>query len=141
MMRKIKKITLLMMTALLTLVLCTGCYNWWYGIPDYDYSALEVVGEAELEWEYNEEYSQYEVSVKGVAKNVSGEELESAGVTYLIYDEDGNNIGSAYGYISLLEKDGSWRFCATGSTKFVPASVRLHEICGWKDRGSVFSLG
>ena len=140
-MRIIKKISALMMTVLFTLVFCTGCYNWWYGIPDYDYSALEVVGAVELEWEYNENYGEYEVFVKGVAKNVSGEELESAGVTYLIYDGDGNNIGSAYGYISLVEVGGSWRFCATGSTKFEPVSVRLHEICGWKDRGSVFSLG
>ena len=133
MMRTIKKISLVLMTALLTLVFCTGCLRWWYGIPDYNYSAFEIVGEAELEWMYDEQYNEYVISVKGIAKNVSGEELSGAGITYLIYDGDGNNIGSAYGYIDLVEEGGSWRFCATGSTKYEPVSMRLHEIYGYTE--------
>ena len=132
-MKKCKKIALLVITALLTFVFCTGCMSWWYGIPSYNYEALEVISEAELEWTYDEEYNEYVVSVKGIAKNVAGEELSGAGITYLIYDEDGNNIGSAYGYIDLVEKDGSWRFCATGSTKYEPVSVRLYEVYGYKE--------
>lgn len=133
-MKKCKKIALLVITALLTFVFCTGCMSWWYGIPSYDYEALEVISEAELEWTYNEEYREYEVTVKGIAKNLTGKDLDGAGITYIIYDEEGNGIGSAYGYIDFVEADGTWRFYATTSTKYIPVSVKLHEVYGYQDK-------
>ena len=69
----------------------------------------------------------------GVAQNLENRNWNNVDVTLLLYDEDGNGLGSVSDYIDVVEAKGTWRFCATGTTKYAPASAKLHRIYAYGD--------
>lgn len=82
--------------------------------------------------EYNE-YLGYTAKITGIAKNVSGRSLSYASVEFSVYDNFGNNLGTALANINNLSNGDTWRFEAHlldyPSTK--PASYRIADITAW----------
>ena len=57
-------------------------------------------------------YGYYTYYIEGILKNVSGKKLNYAQVSFVIYDMDGNNIGSAFN-ISSYNKQIKFYFLHT----------------------------
>ena len=131
-MKKRTKLFALLCTVMLLASTFCGCFVGSCGyMPEYE--AFELVGEPTLRWTYEEEYGSYEVTIDGVAKNVKQEDWNGVSITFLLYDAEGNGLGSAFDYIDYVAIDGTWRFCATGSTKYEPVSMELHEIYAYSN--------
>lgn len=87
----------------------------------------EVVGDAVLETD-----SFGFVHIKGTVKNNSGKDRSYLSITYNLYDAEGNQIGTAMDNINNLEKDGTWKFDATGiDIEETVDSFKLVEISGF----------
>ena len=129
--KKWLKLFALLLTALLSVSMFSGCIFLAALIDeatDKGDEAFELVGEPTISWVFDEEYGTYEVSVDGVAKNVTDEDWDGVDVMFLLYDAEGNGLGSASDYIDFVSANGTWRFCAKASTKYEPASVELHKL-------------
>ena len=90
--------------------------------------AFELVDFPTWSWTYNEEYKTYDIVIDGILKNVTNKAWKGVSIILTIYDKDGNGIGSAYDYIEYVAANGTWRFCATATTKYEPAGVTLREV-------------
>ena len=79
------------------------------------------------------EYLGYDASVKGTFKNVSGEDFSYVSVEYIIYDAQGNNLGTAYDNINNLQNGDTWNFNASyiGWTDVEAVSYKLVEVTCW----------
>lgn len=86
----------------------------------------------ELTSEYNE-YLGYSTKITGTAKNITNKNLSYAQIEFSIYDENGNNLGTALANINNLAKGDTWQFEATlidfPSSK--PTSYKLADITTW----------
>ena len=82
-----------------------------------------------MTYEYSS-YLGYTVKIEGTAKNLSGKNYSYASVEYSVYDEDGNNLGTALDNINHLANGDTWKFSATllGFAETKPASYKLVEI-------------
>ena len=89
--------------------------------------AFELVGETTLAWSYNEECQMYDVTVSGLLQNVTDKAWNGVSLTLMLYDEEGNGIGSANDYIEYVAANGTWRFCAVASTKYVPSYAEFYK--------------
>ena len=69
-----------------------------------------TISDTEMSVTYNEYLGYYSVTITGVATNTSGHDLSYASVEYSVYDEAGNNLGTALDNINNLRKGESWRF-------------------------------
>lgn len=87
--------------------------------PDF-----EIVGDITSE---NDGFALY---IKGTIKNNKGRDLSYAQVTFNLYDEEGNQVGTALDNINNLEKDGTWKFKAIG-LETEATSYKLVEITGF----------
>ena len=121
-------------------VICTmmfsGCFLTMFIIDEVvnDTSkALTVDGGMTVSCVYNEEYQMYDVAVDGVVKNISEDDWTWVHVTLVLYDADNNVVGSANTYTELILTNGSWRFCAKGTTMYEVTSAQLHEITGTRE--------
>lgn len=94
--------------------------------PEVKKEKFEIVGEV------SNESDQFAVYLTGVIKNNSGKDCTYVQVTFNLYDEDGNQVGTALANINNLEKDGTWKFKAMGiDTDGAVASYKLAEIEGF----------
>lgn len=59
------------------------------------------------------EYLGYSASIKGSAKNVTKRDFSYASIEYAVYDENGNNLGTAIDNINNLLSGDTWSFEAT----------------------------
>ena len=88
-----------------------------------------TVSDTHMSVTYNE-YLGYSATITGVAENTSGKNFSYASVEFSVYDESGNNLGTALANINILRKGDTWRFEATllsfPSTR--PTSFKLVEI-------------
>lgn len=66
----------------------------------------------------------------GTIKNNKGKTLSYAQVTFNLYDDEGNQIGTAIDNINNFEKDGTWKFKAMG-LETDAKSYKLVEITGF----------
>ena len=92
---------------------------------------LEIIS-SNMSVEYNEYYG-YSVSITGVAKNNTGNDLSYAQVEFSLYDSAGNNLGTAIANVNNIEADGTWRFEATyiGFLDIQPTSYKLADTSAW----------
>ncbi len=88
-----------------------------------------LISNVSMTYEYNE-YLGYTVKITGIAKNNKNRNLSYASVEFSIYDENGNNLGTALDNMNNLGKDETWRFEATyiGWLNVKPASFKLADI-------------
>lgn len=79
--------------------------------------------------DYNS-YLGYSAKITGTAKNLSGKNYSYASIEYTIYDEEGNNLGTAIDNINHLANGDTWKFEANlfsyPSTR--PTSYKLVDI-------------
>lgn len=92
--------------------------------------SLELVGNATMTSSGG--YGYYTYNIEGILKNVSGKKLSYAQVSFVIYDMNGNNIGSAFDNVNYIDVDGTWKFKATyfgqeSNIKYSP----VPEISSW----------
>lgn len=89
-----------------------------------------TISDTQMSVTYNEYLGYYSVTITGVAKNTSGHDLSYASVEYSVYDEVGNNLGTALANINNLRKGDTWRFEAMlfDFPKVRPKSCKLAEI-------------
>ena len=59
----------------------------------------------------NEGYGFY--SINGIIKNNTDRDKGFIDITFILYDKDGNNIGSAYASGESLKAGGNWKFSAS----------------------------
>ena len=132
-MKKIKGLLRLVafcMALALSLISFSGCLMWASAIEEAinrNEDAFELVGETTLTWTYNEEYALYEVNVSGLLQNVTDKAWNGVSLTLMLYDEEGNGIGSASDYIEYVAANGTWRFCAVASTKYIPSYAEFYK--------------
>lgn len=75
---------------------------------------------------------EYSVSITGTLKNNTDSEVSYIGLTYNLYDKDGNQIDTAYANTTNLAAGGSWKFEAFGtSAKDEVASYKLTDVSGF----------
>ena len=74
-------------------------------------NSLELVGNVTMN--SSGDYGYYTYNIEGILKNVSGKKLNYAQVSFVIYDMNGNNIGSAFDNINYIDANGTWKFKAT----------------------------
>lgn len=93
-------------------------------IPDLEISDTEmsVVG--------NDYLGYYSVTIKGVAKNATNKNYSYASVEFSVYDEAGNNLGTAWANINNLKSGDTWRFEAVllSVPETCPVSYTLVKI-------------
>lgn len=72
------------------------------------------------------------VYIEGTIKNNSGNDISYLQIIYNLYDEEGNQVGTAMDNINNLERDGTWKFKAMGfDSNKVVTEYKLSEITGW----------
>lgn len=130
--RKMMKLLALALAVVTSVSMFSGCWSIYNSIM-YENSKveLEVVKEPQLSSTYNEESGYYDAYVEGIFKNPT-EETVSMSVDVVLYDAEGNVIGSAYDYITEVAGGETWRFCAIAQTSFEPASFRINQMEGMK---------
>lgn len=74
----------------------------------------------------------YSATISGTFTNTSGKELSYVGVSYNLYDANGNQIGNAYANTNNLADGGSWKFDAycTESLSDI-ASFKLGDVTAY----------
>ncbi len=104
-------------------------------------SKEEVVGKTESKKEnlvlddnhkgYVDEYG-FSYYIEGYVTNNTDKEYEYVDITFDVYDEEGNNIGSCWDNNSGLDPKGRWKFKAicSGEAEEI-ASYKLDEITGY----------
>ena len=88
--------------------------------------------ELTLEGETSGSYDEYGMTytISGMIKNNTDQTPSYVQVTFNLYDEEGNQIGTAMDNINDLEAGGTWKFEAVSWEEGV-ASYRLAEISGF----------
>ena len=91
---------------------------------------LELVGDVTMT--SSGSFGYYTYNIEGILKNVSGRKLDYAQVSFVIYDINGNNIGSAFDNINYINAGGTWKFKATyfGQETNIKYSTKP-EISSW----------
>ena len=126
-MRKMKILAIMLLLSMIVGT-STGCYWIVEDLLRNHYTVtLQAEGEPQLASVYNEEYNSYDVSLTGLVKN-STEENVSISIEATIYDAEGNVIGVAYDYIEQITAGETWRFCATTQTAFEAGSYRINLL-------------
>lgn len=122
-MKKLKKILCVFMTLCCCAVIASalGCS-----------SSLVIVGEPKMRVEYNS-YLGYSAEISGVIKNNSFGLYDYVQVEFVVYDENGNNLGTALDNMNNLGAGETWRFNASlfSFPNARPASFKLVEITYW----------
>lgn len=70
-------------------------------------------------------------TIKGTIKNNTDKMYKSVSVKFNLYDPEGNQIGTAYDYISNFQSSGTWKYNATEYTTDTIDKYELYEISGW----------
>ena len=100
-------------------------------IGDTKQVQLDVSG-ATLSVEYNE-YLGYSAKITGVVKNNTRKDYSYVQIEYVIYDENGNNLGTAMDNINNLAAGDTWSFEANlfsfSATR--PVTFKYVQIDGW----------
>lgn len=97
----------------------------------FENAEVTVVEEAKLSVSYNVATRDYDVRVEGILKNTE-EYNVSISITIILYDADGNALTSIDDYISQIEGNGSWHYCARATTNIKPASCRVITMDAYK---------
>lgn len=132
MMKKLTKVCALVLSVMLSACAFSGCFLPFLlfeeeaGIE----TELTLVGEPSMTFVYDEEYREYDVYIEGFAKNASEQEANGS-VSFILYDADGNTLGTAYDHVSAIEAGKTWHFRATSSVNFEPSSFKLKELSGY----------
>lgn len=74
--------------------------------------------------------SLYDTYITGEIKNNTNKKYSYVSVTFILYDEDGSQIGTAIDSIFDLEPNGTWKFKATTLEYDKVSSFKLSEISG-----------
>ncbi len=74
------------------------------------------------------EFSNY---IEGEIKNNTDKQYTYVQVTFILYDENGAQLGTAMDNINNLEANGTWKYKAVALTTENVASYKLSEITGW----------
>lgn len=75
--------------------------------------------------------SYYDTYITGEIKNNTNKKYSYVGVTFILYDEDGAQIGTAVDNIFDLEPNGTWKFKATTLEYDKVSSFKLSNITSW----------
>ena len=134
-----KKKFLKLFALLLVTVMCvpafSGCYYLIEAIREMtnqSEESFELIGTPQVICTYDEEFGEYIVKVDGTLKNTSDKAWKNGvDVTFLIYDAEGNSLGSAYDYIEFIKENGTWRFCAETTTQYEAVSAELYKVYAW----------
>ena len=95
-------------------------------VAKLSYNKLETVTEAaEGRTNYGSQ------CINGAIKNTSGKQLSYVGVTFALYDQDGNQIGTAIDNISDLTPDSTWKYTAMTLDTEQFASFELTSVDAW----------
>ena len=88
-----------------------------------------TISNVSMSVEYNL-YLGYSAKITGTAKNLSGKDYSYASIEYTIYDEEGNNLGTAIDNINHLANGDTWKFEANlfSYPNTRPTSYKLVEI-------------
>ena len=88
-----------------------------------------LIGETKTHTEYSS-YIGYSFTIYGVAVNNTGKDLSYASIEYSVYDENGNNLGTAIANINNLGKGDKWPFEAVllSYPKTKPVRYKLVDI-------------
>lgn len=69
--------------------------------------------------------------IEGTIQNNTNKNYTYVQVTFNIYDEAGNQLGTAVDNINNLEANGTWKYKAIGLTTEKVHSYKFVEITGW----------
>ncbi len=75
----------------------------------------------------------YNAKISGVIKNITNKELSYVRIEFVIYDEAGNNLGTASTSIENFASGDTWQFEASliGSTDTRATSFRVGNVIIW----------
>lgn len=92
-------------------------------------SKFEIVGETNCTYDYNE-YLGYTCEITGILKNNTSLSYSYVNIEFSVYDEDGNNLGTALDSVNNIGSGETWSFSATllDFPSSRPASYRLKDI-------------
>ena len=91
--------------------------------------AVETKEDFTLEGETTGYYDGFAFYIEGTIKNNTDQDKSYVQVTFILYDAEGNQIGSAMDNINNLKAGGTWKFKAMGMEE--AASYELGEITGF----------
>lgn len=71
--------------------------------------------------------------IEGSIKNNTDKKYSYVQVTFILYDKDGNQLGTAMDNANDIEPNATWKFKAMDMTGYASqvASYKLSEITGW----------
>lgn len=90
---------------------------------------VETKEDFTLEGETTGYYDGFAFYIEGSIKNNTDQDKSYVQVTFILYDAEGNQIGSAMDNINNLKAGGTWKFKAMGMED--AASYELAEITGF----------
>ena len=93
---------------------------------------LEVT-DVKMTVEYSDLFEGWDVTIIGKAKNISTKNYSYASVEFSVYDEHGNNLGTAYASMNNLASGETWSFEASWLeySKEKPVSCKLSDVTTW----------
>ena len=93
---------------------------------------LEVT-DVKMTVEYSDLFEGWDVTITGKAKNISTKNYSYASVEFSVYDEHGNNLGTADTSMNNLASGETWSFEASWLeySKDKPVSCKLSDATTW----------
>lgn len=73
----------------------------------------------------------YDTYITGEIKNNTNKKYSYVGVSFILYDGDGAQIGTAVDNIFDLEPNGTWKFKATTLEYDKVSNFKLYDITSW----------
>ena len=129
-MNRVKRLIASIVVVVILLCSLSSCLPFFYHEKTLE---LELSGEVSMRYVYNQEFECYDVYLEGIAENATDKDMVSCGVSFTLYDNNGNVIGTADDYLNDLKSGAKWRFSATGSMGYEPASFELNELYGYEN--------
>ena len=121
-MKKIAR-TIVLIVTILAMSFTVGCLG---GTKD---EKPELVGTPTMSVEYRSYSEYYSVEIKGTIKNTTTKAYDWVDIEFVLYDADGNNLGTASDTIFNLLAGDTWNFTATDMfLDGEPCSFQLIEI-------------
>ena len=129
--KKFLKLFALLLVTVMCIPAISGCYYLIEAIQEMNNKSeeyFELVGTPQVICTYDEEFDEYKVIVDGTLKNTADKAWKNGvEITFLVYDAEGNSLGSAYDYIEFIKENGTWRFCAQTTTRYEAVSAELYK--------------
>ena len=98
-MNRVKRLIASIVVVVILLCSLSSCLPFFYHEKTLE---LELSGEVSMRYVYNQEFECYDVYLEGIAENATDKDMVGCGVSFTLYDNNGNEYTELTKYMSEL---------------------------------------